>query len=103
MKTSQVKRIVSLLRRLSLRADSLSDNLVIYTGEPGFPDYKSSPVAADLLESPTGGWLQRSETGEGGPDRNLGQTLVDCDMSEEVGAPRGSYAIPMLGSLWKSA
>ena len=40
METSQVKRIVSLLRRLSLRADSLSDNLVIYTGEPELSDYK---------------------------------------------------------------
>ena len=47
---------------------------------------------------PEGGY-NSTETGEGGPDRSLGQTLLDCDMSEEVGAPRGSYAIPMLGSL----
>ena len=30
---------------LYIEQTSLSDNLVIYTGEPGLPDYKSSPVA----------------------------------------------------------
>ena len=30
---------------LYIEQTSLSDNLVIYTGEPGLPDYKPSPVA----------------------------------------------------------
>ena len=61
------------------RADSLSDNLVIYIGEPdsnesptcqavqGQGGCKSNPVAADQAESPTGGKLQRVETGAGRP------------------------------------
>ena len=36
-----------------------SDNLIIHTGEPELSDSKSSLVAADQQESPTGGKLHR--------------------------------------------
>jgi len=47
----------------------LSDNLVIYTGEPGLPDYKSSPVAVcpgsgiHWREAPQSGKPVRGGTG----------------------------------------
>ena len=43
----------------------LSDNLVIYTGEPDLSDFKSSLVAADQQESPTGGRSQLIRNGAG--------------------------------------
>ena len=43
MKSCKLFVLVSYV--LYIEQTVLSDNLVIYTGEPGLPDYKSSPVA----------------------------------------------------------
>ena len=54
---------------LYIEQTCLSDNLIIYTGEPGLPDYKSSPVAVcpgsgiHWREAPQSGKPVRGGTG----------------------------------------
>ena len=83
------------------RADSLSDNLVIYIGEPdsnesptcqavqGQGGYKSNPVAADTASHLLEGSFREWKPVRGGPSFDtllrvlscivFGQTILDCD------------------------
>ena len=67
MKSCKLFVLVSYV--LYIEQTVLSDNLVIYTGEPGLPDYKSSPVAVcpgsgiHWREAPQSGKPVRGGTG----------------------------------------